>query len=81
MRQKIVVSVAVVFLALAGLGSYLLVLASPAASSGAAGVSISPTNCRTFPGLPSSRDNDAGHARAIDAFPDADCDWYQTHPS
>ncbi len=29
--------------------------------------------------LPPSRDNDAGHSRIIDQYPDADLDWYQWH--
>ena len=29
--------------------------------------------------LPPSRDNDAGHSRIRDQYPDADVDWYQWH--
>lgn len=30
-----------------------------------------------FAGLPPSHDNDVGHSRIIDQYPDADVDWYQ----
>jgi len=29
--------------------------------------------------LPPSHDNDAGHSRIHDQYPDADVDWYQWH--
>lgn len=32
-----------------------------------------------FAGLPPSHDNDVGHSRIIDQYPDADIDWYQRH--
>lgn len=42
------------------------------------GGSKSITNAPTTT-LPPSRDNDAGHSRIHDQYPDADVDWYQWH--